>query len=188
MHSELSTKLPQGYEEFVRELRNRISSARLKAGLAVNHELVMLYWQIGKDILAKQRDEGWGAKVIDRLSRDLSQAFPEARGFSTRNLKYMRAFAEAWPDEQFVQQLAAQIPWFHNCTLIDHVKHTSERKWYIKKTIEHGWSRNVLVHQIESGLYHRQGGAATNFALTLPPPQSDLARDMLKDPYNLSES
>jgi predicted nuclease of restriction endonuclease-like (RecB) superfamily len=141
-------------------------------------------WSIGCDILARQAEQGWGAKVIERLARDLRAAFPDMKGFSPRNLKYMRALAEAYPEEQFVQQLAAQMPWFHNCVLLDKVKDAAERQWYIRKTIEHGWSRNVLVHQIESGLYHRQGKAQTNFERTLPAPQSELAQQLLKDPYN----
>jgi predicted nuclease of restriction endonuclease-like (RecB) superfamily len=128
--------------------------------------------------------QGWGAKVIDRLAADLRSAFPEMRGFSARNLKYMRAFAEAWPEESIVQQLAAQIPWFHNCTLLNKVSEPSARAWYVQQTIEHGWSRHVLVHQIESRLYQRQGKALTNFQRTLPKPQSDLAQQLLKDPYH----
>jgi len=121
--------------------------------------------------------------VIERLAQDLKREFPEMKGFSPRNLKYMRAFAEAYSDEPFVQQAAAQIPWFHHCVLLDKVKDLQERLWYIQQTIEHGWSRNVLVHQIESGLYERQGKAITNFERTLPAPQSDLARSLIKDPY-----
>ncbi|MBI3652748.1 MAG: DUF1016 domain-containing protein [Acidobacteria bacterium] len=173
-----------GYEEFLRDLKTRIRTAQVRAALSVNRELVLLYWQIGRDILQRQTQKGWGAKVIDRLSADLRKAFPEMKGFSPRNLKYMRAFAEAWPDEPFVQQVAAQIPWFHNCVLLDKASTAAEREWYIHKTIEHGWSRNVLVLQIESGLYRRQGKAVSNFAQTLPPLQSDLAQQLLKDPYN----
>jgi predicted nuclease of restriction endonuclease-like (RecB) superfamily len=181
---ELQDLLPKEYDALLTDLKNRIQQARLRAGLAVNRELVILYWQIGRDILARQQQQGWGSKVIERLAADLKNIFPEMKGFSRTNLLYMRAFADAYPDESFVQQVAGQMPWFHNCTLMDRVKDAREREWYITKTIEHGWSRNVLVHQIESGLYQRQGKAATNFALTLPPLQSDLARDMLKDPYN----
>jgi predicted nuclease of restriction endonuclease-like (RecB) superfamily len=144
---------------------------------------VLHYWQIGRDILAQQRQHGWGAKIIDQLAHDLNHAFPEAEGFSPRNLKYMRAFAEAWPDEAMVQQLVAQIPWGHNVRLLDNVKDLAERQWYIRKTIEHGWSRAILELQIESRLYQRQGKAVTNFTRTLPPPQSDLAGEVLKDPY-----
>lgn len=114
----------------------------------------------------------------------MRRAFPDQKGFSPRNLKYMRAFAEAWPDEAFVQQPAAQIPWFHNCVLLEKVGDPERRAWYVRQAIEHGWSRNVLVHQIESGLYERQGRALTNFERTLPAARSDLARQILKDPYN----
>src|SRR6516162_1094586 len=175
---------PEGYETFLKDLKERIRTAQVRAALAVNRELVLLYWSIGRDILARQKERGWGAKIIDRLAADLRKAFPEMTGFSPRNLKYMRAFAEAWPDEQIVQQLAAQIPWFHNCVILDRVKSPPEREWYIRQTIQNGWSRNVLVHQIESGLYRRQGKALTNFTRTLPAPQSELAQQIVKDPYN----
>lgn len=175
--------VPASYEQLLRELKNRIRSAQIKAALAVNRELVLLYWQIGREILQRQGQEGWGTKVIDRLAKDLKQEFPEMKGFSSRNLKYMRAFAEAWTGEPIVQQLAAQIPWFHNCILLDKVKPNSERIWYIQETIANGWSRAVLEHQIETKLYQRQGKAITNFDLTLPQPQSDLAQQLIKDPY-----
>ncbi len=176
-------RFPAEYSAFLQDLKARIRGTQLHAALALNSELVLLYWRIGKEILAQQRRHGWGAKIIDQLARDLKVSFPDMRGLSPRNLKYMRAFAEAWPDEQFVQQVAAQIPWFHNCVLIDKTTTVVEREWYIRKTIEHGWSRSVLVHQIESRLRDRQGTAITNFSRTLPKPQSDLARDILKDPY-----
>jgi predicted nuclease of restriction endonuclease-like (RecB) superfamily len=121
--------------------------------------------------------------VIDRLAADLRLAFPEMKGFSPRNLKYMRALAEAYPDEQFVQQVVAQIPWGHNVRILVAVSDGAEREWYIRRTVEHGWSRSVLVHQIESGLYKRQGKVITNFERTLPAPQSGLATQLLKDPY-----
>ncbi len=171
------------YREFLESLKARIRSARIRAALSANRELVLLYWQIGREILQRQQQEGWGTKVIDRLARDLRQEFPEIKGFSPRNLKYMRAFAEAYADEEFVQQVVAQIPWGHNVRILDYVKDSAERVWYIRKTIEHGWSRNVLVHQIESGLYYRKGKAITNFERTLPPSQSDLTKEALKDPY-----
>ena len=177
-------RAPRGYTGFLRQLKHRIRTSRFRAAVAVNRELIGLYWSIGRDILARQREQGWGAKVIDRLSADLRRAFPDMKGFSARNLKYMRAFAEAWPDEQFVQQAAAQIPWFHNCVLLDKVKDPSERFWYVGRTLEAGWSRAVLEHQIGTGLYRRQGKAQTNFATTLPAPQSDLAQELTKDPYN----
>lgn len=171
------------YADLLRTLKERIRTAQVRASLSVNLELVLLYWQIGRDILARQALASWGAKVIDRLAADLRRAFPEMKGFSTRNLKYMRAFAETYPNRQFVQEVLAQIAWYHNITLLDKIKDSHEREWYVRKTIEHGWSRNVLVHQIESGLYHRQGKAMTNFDLTLPLPQSELAHQTLKDPY-----
>ncbi|HEX8829043.1 MAG TPA: PDDEXK nuclease domain-containing protein, partial [Xanthobacteraceae bacterium] len=120
---------------------------------------------------------------IDQLARDLKAAFPDMRGFSPRNLKYMRALAQAWPDEEFVQQPAAQLPWFHLCTLLDKVKNPDDRSWYAGKALEHGWSRQVLVMQIETAAHARSGSAITNFDERLPPPQSDLAREALKDPY-----
>ena len=177
--------LPQNYDTLLEDLKTRIRQAQVKAALAVNRELVLLYWQIGKDILARQEQEGWGARVITRLSADLRKAFPGMKGLSSRNLLYMRAFSDAYGDEQIVQQLAAQIPWFHNCVLIDKVKDPEQREWYINKTIENGWSRNVLVHHIDSRLYERAGRAITNFAATLPAPQSDLAQQLIKDPYHL---
>ncbi len=177
------TSAPKGYTEWLGVLKSRIQSAQVRAALAVNSELVRLYWEIGRGILEKQQSEGWGAKVIDRLADDLRREFPEMKGFSPRNLKYMRAFAEAWPDEEFVQQVAAQLPWFHNCSVLDKVSDPEIRKWYLQQAREHGWSRNVLVIQIESRLYHRQGKAITNFANQLPSPQSDLAQQTLKDPY-----
>ena len=179
-----SDVVPEEYEQLLGDLKDRIRKAQLRAALAVNRELVLLYWRMGRDILVRQDEQGWGAKVIDRLAADLKRAFPEMSGFSPRNLKYMRSFAAAWPEEPIVQQLAAQIPWFHNCVLFDKVKEPAERAWYVRKTVEHGWSRNVLVLQVESGLFRRQGRAVTNFEATLPAPQSDLARELLKDPYN----
>ena len=174
--------IAEGYDEFLRDLKERIRRAQVQAVLAVNRELVLLYWQIGRDILTRQQQQGWGAKVIDRLAADLRDSFPEMKGFSPRNLKYMRAFTKDYPDEQFVQQVVAQIPWGHNVRILDAVKDLAEREWYIRQTIQHGWSRDVLVHQISSGLYHRQGKAITNFD-RIPLPQSELAQELLKDPY-----
>jgi predicted nuclease of restriction endonuclease-like (RecB) superfamily len=175
------------YDDFLRSLKTRIRRAQVKAALAVNAELILLYWRIGKEILYRQQQESWGAKVVERLARDLKIEFPDMKGFSPRNLKYMRAFADAYPDEEFVHQLGAQIPWKHNCTILDKVKDLEQRIWYIQKTIENGWSRNVLTYQIDSNLYGRQGGALTNFERTFPSPQSDLAQNLLKSEYNLVE-
>ena len=171
------------YQSFLSDLKKRIRTAQLKAARSVNRELVLLYWQIGADILERQEAEGWGSKIIGTLSKDLRQAFPEIKGFSPRNLKYMRAFAESWPDRQFVQEVLAQIPWYHNITLLEKIKDREQLLWYVQKTVENGWSRNVLVHQIESRLWERQGKAISNFAETLPSPQSDLAQQTIKDPY-----
>jgi predicted nuclease of restriction endonuclease-like (RecB) superfamily len=173
----------QFYDRFVEGIKQRIRTAQIKAALAANAQLVLHYWEIGCDILASQKRKGWGAKVIDRLASDIQREFPKLSGYSARNLKYMRAFAEAWPDRPIVQQLAAQIPWGQNCVLLDRLKDADTRAFYIRKTLEHGWSRSVLIHQLDTNLHKRLGKAPSNFALTLPPPQSDLARELLKDPY-----
>ena len=174
---------PEGYADWLAELKDRIHGAQQRATLAVNRELVLLYWQIGRDILARQAQQGWGAKVIERLAHDLRTAFPQMKGFSPRNLKYMRAFAEAWPDESFVQEVLAQLPWYHQLALLDKLPDPKTRRWYAAKAIEHNWSRNVLVMQIETRLRERTGTAVTNFDLSLPKLQSDLARESIKDPY-----
>jgi predicted nuclease of restriction endonuclease-like (RecB) superfamily len=177
-------ELPIDYAAILAGLKDQIRTARLKAGLAVNRELVLLYWRIGRQILRQQQEGGWGSKVIGRLAQDLLKEFPEMKGLSPRNLKYIRAFAEGYPEELIVQQAAAQIPWFHNCVILDKMKNPVARDFYIRSTISHGWSRNILVHQIESGLYERQGQALVNFDRTLPAPQSELAKQILKDPSN----
>ena len=172
------------YQSWLADLKERVKRAQLKAALAVNAELTKLYWQIGKSILEKQAELGWGTKVVDQLAKDLKKAFPEMKGLSRTNLLYMRAFADAYPDEAIVQQAVGQIPWGHNLRLLDKLNDQGERLWYVQKTIQNGWSRNILEMQIETGLYHRQGKAISNFAQTLPALQSDLARQTLKDPYN----
>ncbi|MEM8604716.1 MAG: PDDEXK nuclease domain-containing protein [Cyanobacteria bacterium P01_H01_bin.121] len=178
------TPTAQNYESFLRGLKDRIRQAQVKAALAVNRELVLLYWQIGQEILNRQQEQGWGTKVIDRLAKDLKREFPEVRGFSARNLKYMRSFAQTYPDLRIVQEVLAQITWYHNIALLEKVKSTDQRLWYAQETMSNGWSRNVLVLQIESDLYQRQGGAVTNFDRSLPQPQSDLAQQLIKSPYN----
>jgi predicted nuclease of restriction endonuclease-like (RecB) superfamily len=177
------TPPPEGYADWLADLKGRIHSAQQRATLAVNRELVLLYWHIGRDILSRQADQGWGAKVIERLAHDLRTSFPEMKGFSPRNLKYMRAFAQAWPEAEFVQQTAALLPWGHNLILLDRLNTPTERRWYVAKAIEHNWSRNVLNIHIETRLLERSGAAVTNFEARLPTPQSDLARESLKDPY-----
>ena len=145
----------------------------------------MLYWQIGRDILARQAEQGWGAKVIERLAHDLRTAFPDMKGFSRANLMYMRAFAEAWPDAEIVQQAVGQLPWGHNLVLLTRLKDSQQRLAYAQSAIQHGWSRNVLNIHIETRLLERTGKAVTNFDASLPKPMSDLARESLKDPYRL---
>ena len=179
----LKMSTTKDYNLFLSKLKEKIKTSQLKASISVNKEMILLYWNIGKEILSNQEKLGWGAKVIDQLSLDLKKSFPEMKGFSSRNLKYMRKFAETYPDHQFVQQVVAQIPWGHNVRILDYIKEEKKRIWYINKTIENNWSRNVLVHQIESGLYERQGTAINNFENTLPKPNSDLAKEILKDPY-----
>lgn len=174
----------ENYISFLKSLKECIRQAQIKAALTVNQELILLYWQIGREILSRQKQEGWGAKVIERLAQDLKAEFPGMTGFSSRNLKYMRSLAEAYPDEQIVLRLIAQVPWGHNQTLLNKLKSHEQRLWYAQKTIENGWSRDILTLQIETDLYSRQGEAITNFERTLPKLDSDLARQLIKDPYN----
>jgi len=179
----MTTLIPDDYKQWLTDLKTRIQHAQLRATLSVNHELVLLYWQIGSDICQRQAEQGWGAKVIDRLSHDLRVAFPEMKGFSARNLKYMRSFAKNWSDADFVQEVLARLPWYHQIALLDKLQTEEERRWYAMQAIEHGWSRNVMVMQIETQAMKRIGQAVTNFEKCLPKPQSDLAQNMLKDPY-----
>jgi predicted nuclease of restriction endonuclease-like (RecB) superfamily len=172
------------YVQLLDTLKERIRTSRLRAALAVNEELILLYWEIGRDILDRQDSAGWGAKIVDRLSADLKHDFPEMTGFSPRNLKYMRALAEAFPNREIVQQVIAQLPWGHAITLVEAVKDRAQRIWYGEQAREHGWSRKVLAFQIGSDLFARQGKAITNFKRTLPTPQSDLAQALIKDPYS----
>ncbi len=177
------TTSPEGYGEWLADLKGRIHSAQQRATLAVNRELVLLYWQFGNDILTRQAQQGWGAKVIERLAHDLRIAFPEMKGFSRANLMYMRAFAEAWPDAAIVQQAVGQLPWGHNLVLLTRLKDPQQRLAYAQSAIAHGWSRNVLNIHIETRLLERSGTAVTNFDVSLPKTQSDLARESLKDRY-----
>ena len=173
----------QAYSEWLGELNARIREARLRASLSVNAELIALYWRIGRDILERQLEHGWGAKVVDRLAVDLRAEFTGARGYSRANLLYMRAFAEAWPDPEIVQRVVGRLPWGQNIELLTKLKDPESRLWYAEAAIEHGWSRPVLAMQIQTRLREREGKAVTNFAGVLPPPESDLAQQILKDPY-----
>lgn len=179
----LSTILPEGYADFLGDLKNRIAGERIRVVLSASVEMVLLYWDIGHSILDRQEEEGWGAKVIDRLSRDLKAAFPDMSGLSARNLKYMRRFAASWPDRAIVQRTVAQLPWRSNLALLDKLDDPALRLWYAERTVELGLSRDMLVLQIESGLHQREGGAQNNFPATLPPADSDMVAKVFKDPY-----
>lgn len=176
-------QMPENYIAFLTAIKNQINDSRTRAIFKANAELILLYWNIGNKILEKQESEGWGAKVIDRLSYDLKELFPDLKGFSPRNLKYMRAFALAWQNEEIVQRTIAQIPWRSILAIIDKVKNKKQRTWYAQKTLEFGWSQPVLVMQIETNLYGRSGKTENNFPATLPPPNSELANSIFKDPY-----
>ncbi|MCS6804885.1 MAG: PDDEXK nuclease domain-containing protein [Acidobacteriota bacterium] len=178
-----ATDLPADYANLLFQLKERIRQERLRVVMSANAAMVLLYWDIGRTILERQQQEGWGAKVIDRLSADLRREFPDMQGLSPRNLKYMRAFAAAWTDREIVQEVLAQITWYHNIALLDKLDDPDARLWYARKAREEGWSRNVLVLQIERQLYQRQGKAITNFPATLPLADSDMAAEVFKDPY-----
>lgn len=174
--------MPIWYPELLASVSQRISLGRLRATTTVTRELNLANWEIGKLILDRQSTEGWGSKIIDRLVADLHAAFPHAKGYSPRNLKYMRKFAEEWPWEAIVQRVA-QLPWGHHVVLLDKLSTVEDRSWYASHALSEGWSRIVMVHQIETRLHERAGEAVTNFASTLPPMDSDLAQQATKDPY-----
>lgn len=194
-----SLELPPGYTDFLSSIKSRIQAAQIKASVAINRELITLYWDIGKQIVERQTEDSWGKAVVEQVAADLQQAFPGIKGFSSRNLWRMRAFYLSYTQEvkQLTQdisvwdgrnlpQVVAEIPWGHNILLLEKIKDPTIRLWYIHKTIENAWSRSVLDHQIDTKLYERQVEAnkTTNFSTTLPKPQSDLAVEILKDPYN----
>jgi predicted nuclease of restriction endonuclease-like (RecB) superfamily len=173
------------YRAFLDDLKTQIRSAQVRAAISINQEMLALYWSIGREILLRQERQGWGSKVIDRLSQDLKRAFPDMKGFSTTNLKYMRSFAEAWPKFEIGQQVLTNLPWGQNTVLLNKLNDAEERLWYAHKAVEHGWSRSALIRQIENGVYRQQLGGTNNFSLTLPKAQSDLAQQLIKDPYHL---
>ena len=181
-------QLPADYPQFLAEVKARIADARTRAVLAVNSELIRLYWEIGHEILEREDRQGWGAKVVDRLAADLRRELPDITGFSPRNLRYMREFARAWSmcttSEEMLQQPAARLPWGHHMVLLDKIKDANERAWYAGQAVENGWSRNVLQAQIATDLRGRQGSALTSFDHALPESDSELVRDAIKDPYN----
>jgi len=175
--------MPDWYPALLDSIAAHIGSGQQRALRAANVELMDSYWAIGREILDRQDAEGYGTRVVDRLSADLRERFPEARGFSPRNLKYMRAFAAAWLDREVVLRLVAQLPWGHQQTLLNKLKDPEARLWYIAEAAAHGWSRAVLELQIDSRLHGRSGRAISNFGVSLPPPDSDLAQRITKDPY-----
>ncbi|MEC5142995.1 PDDEXK nuclease domain-containing protein [Chitinophaga sp. 212800010-3] len=192
----MKIQLPKTYIHTLESLKQTIQKARLKAVLTANVQLLATYWEIGNAISQQEQNQGWGSKVVEQLAKDLSIAFPDFKGLSPRNLRYMRNFAIAWPElsilsnhdpegsmNSILQQAAAKLPWFHICTLLDKVKNQQERNFYAEQAIGNGWSRNILVHQIESGLFNRQDKVQNNFADTLPAVQSELANELFKDPY-----
>jgi len=176
--------LPPDYADWLTGLKQRIRSARQRALLAANEEQIRLYHDIGREILDRQGQQGWGTKVIDRLSADLRAAFPDMRGLSTSNLKYMRFFAQECPDRRIGQQSADQLPWFHIVTLVTKLSDPALRDWYAREALEQSWPRDTLVIQIKNQLHLRQGAAVTNFEKRLAPPQAGLAAQILKDPYH----
>ena len=171
------------YAALLQNLKKEISTARIRAHLSVNKEMIHLYWSIGNQILQRQKEEGWGSKVIDNISKDLRNEFPEMKGLSYQNISYMRQFAIEYDDKKILQQVIGELPWGHNITIFSKIKNYNERVWYAQKTIEYGWSRNVLLHQIELNLYSREGKSINNFDKNLLPNQSDLATKIIKDPY-----
>ena len=174
------------YQHWLGELKQTIQNAQQRAVLVVNQHLLKLYWQIGQSIVQQQQAQGWGAKVIEQVAKDLKQAFPELKGFSRANLMSMRAFTVAWPDfehNSIVQQAVGQLPWGHNLVLLSKLKDTDKRIQYARQAQVFGWSRNVLVHHIELQTLERQGALSHNFEATLPKPSSDLAEQSFKDPY-----
>ena len=206
--------LPNGYAQWRKDIEHLIDTAKLHTALNVNVGTLTLYWNIGKSILHKQEQEGWGKQVIEQLSKDLISRYPDDRGYSKRNLGYMKSFAMQYPDfpflqvplaklrelpilqatlaklesegKDFVQVPLAQISWYHHISLLPKVKDEAQRAYYITETAQNGWSRDVMLLQIDNGYIHAKGHAINNFEQTLPPPQSDLARYIFKDPYNFS--
>ena len=171
------------YFQFIEDIKNEIKRQRISVVLNANASMICLYWKIGKAILLKQKEEGWGAKVIDRIAKDLKNAFPDMAGFSPRNIRYMRKFAECWDDFEIVQQVVAQIPWRTNRLLLDKLENKESRFWYACKTIENGWSSTLLELQIQNNMMERSGKSINNFEVALSPLESDLANQIFKDPY-----
>ena len=180
-----SSVMPGWYGEMLDNIKRLVAEGRRQVMWTANVQMSVMYYNIGVEILRRQNAEGWGAKVVDRLSVDLKHAFPEQQGFSPRNLKYMRRFAELWPDEQIMQRTVAQLPWRHNICLMEKVKEPNRRLAYALAAIEHGWSKTILELQLENFTLERTGKIPSNFNKTLPDVQSDMVQQMFKDPYLL---
>jgi predicted nuclease of restriction endonuclease-like (RecB) superfamily len=176
-------ELPRGYAETLGDIKRRIQHERVRIVTAASSAMVLLYWDIGRLIVERQEREGWGARVIDRLAADLHEAYPEMKGFSARNLLFMRSFGAAYPDAQMVKQLVSQLPWGHVIKLLQRVKEPAVREWYVREAIAHGWSRSALEQRIDAGAHGRHAKALTNFASTLPAVDADVAAQVFKDPY-----
>lgn len=178
-----SQEMGQGYKTLIEDLKNDIRSQRVRTVMSASVDMICLYWRIGKAVSERQAELGWGSRVADRMSEDLRRAFPDMSGFSARNLKYMKKFAECWPDYELVQRTVALIPWRSNVALMDKLEDANARLWYAQKALENGWSRDVLALQIGSHLMERSGAQVDNFEKTLPPAKSDMAIQVFKDPY-----
>ena len=181
----MAGKTSAEYDEWIRSIKERVRRARFKAVMSANVEQILLYWDIGHEILEKQDAEGWGSKIVTRMSEDLRTSFPDMKGWSPRNLKYMRAFADTWGRQEIVQAPLAQLPWYHHLTLLEHLKSRGDRIAYAALAVENGWSRNVMVHQIDLKAADQHGTAVTNFKKLMPPPDSDMAEQTLKGEYDL---
>lgn len=171
------------YLEFVEEVKTKIRVAQTQATLLANQSMILLYYEIGEQILQRQEQEGWGSKVIEHLASDLQSGFPHLKGFSPRNLRYMQTFVKAYPDRNFVQSVISQLPWGHLIKILDGSSDSEERFFYIQQSLQYGWSQSVLAHHMSVHLYQRQGKALTNFKRTLAGPHAKAAQDILKDPY-----
>lgn len=180
-----AVEISPDYDVWIRSIKERVRQARFKALMMANAEQILLYWDVGHEILAKQDAEGWGSKIVERMSKDLTSAFPDMKGWSPRNLKYMRAFAAAWGRHEIVQAPLAQLPWYHHLTLLEHLKSRGDRVAYAALAVENGWSRNVMVHQIDLKVADQHGKAVTNFKKLMPPSDSDMAEQTLKGEYDL---
>lgn len=184
MTTEISNDVPPGYKKFITELKQRVRATQFRAVRAANIEVLRLHWSVGRDILDRQKNEGWGARVVDQISADMRREFPGQRGWSRRNLLYMRKVAEVWPTEaEFVHQPGAQLPWRHVTVLADKLRTREDREWYAAKAVENGWSRESLEFEIKMDLKSRLGSAPSNFAATLDATESDLAQQAVKDSY-----